>query len=105
MDRAIRELGGLLDAVIASRIPERTWYRWRMLGRIPDPEAIFKIADLTGIPARELAGLVQHAAPPPRRGRRTKANVPVSDCNRNHGSRMAPTHLTPVSRDLAGLAA
>ncbi|MCW5893329.1 MAG: hypothetical protein KIT14_22680 [bacterium] len=72
MALAIRTMGGITQAIVKTGISEATWHRWRRAGRIADPEAVFLVEDLTGIPGRQLAGMrvVQGGAPTPKRGKR-----------------------------------
>lgn len=56
VDEAIQRLGGITKAVVASEASESTWHRWRRAGRILDAQVLFRIADKTGLPARQLAG-------------------------------------------------
>lgn len=77
-------LGGLTAAIVRTGIAQSTWLRWRRLGRISDAVAVLRIEELTGIPARELAGM-ENGTPTPtphlpdngaaavRRSRRTAA--------------------------------
>lgn len=61
--QAVVKLGGMTRAIVKTGISEATWQRWRREGRIADPDAIFFVADLTGISARALASYT-----PPTRG-------------------------------------
>jgi hypothetical protein len=54
--KALRpDIPGITAAVVATGIPDRTWRRYKVTGRMPAPHC-FVVADLTGISARELAG-------------------------------------------------
>lgn len=46
----------LIEAVVLTRIPERKWYRYMQLGRVTGRADLFTIEDVSGIPARRLAG-------------------------------------------------
>lgn len=59
---AIAALGGMTRTIVATGISEATWHRWRRMGCIPQSATCLRVAALTGISPRSLAGLDESSA-------------------------------------------
>lgn len=92
---AIRILGGITEAVVATGVSESKWHRMRRAGRIDDAQLCFFVAEKTELPADKLAGYKPGLARAVHRRRRVRSTT------RTRRTRKPRTHTRSLARRAA----